>query len=87
MTSLASWRRAAAVLGCIGGFSSVVSGGQASQQPPSEKDLSTVIEMLRSSDPVVRVSVACARNVFNRERSGGDSGPHRPARRCRTGVT
>jgi HEAT repeat protein len=65
MSSLASWRRAAAVLGCIGAFSSVVSGGQAPQQPPSEKDLSTVIEMLGSPDPVVRVSVACARNVFN----------------------
>src|SRR5262245_24407823 len=60
-----AWKRhALAALGCIA-LSSGASGGQAPQQPPSAKDLSTVIEMLRSPDPVVRVSVACARNVFN----------------------
>ena len=42
-----------------------VSTGHASQQTPSAKDLSAVIEMLRSPDPVVRVGVACARDVFN----------------------
>src|SRR5262245_7862326 len=60
-----AWKRhALAALGCIA-LSSGASGGQAPQQPPSAKDLATVIEMLRSPDPVVRVSVACARNVFN----------------------
>ena len=60
-----AWQRQAiAALGCIA-LSSGVSGDQAPQQPPSAKDLSTVIEMLRSPDPVVRVSVACARNVFD----------------------
>jgi HEAT repeat protein len=65
MKPTASWRRSIAVLGCIAGFSGTASSGQAPQQPPSAKDLSTVIEMLRSPDPVVRVSVACARNIFN----------------------
>lgn len=35
------------------------------QQTPSAKDLSAVIEMLRSPDPVVRTGVACSRDVFN----------------------
>jgi len=35
------------------------------QQTPSAKDLSAVIDMLRSPDPVVRTGVACSRNVFN----------------------
>jgi HEAT repeat protein len=34
-------------------------------QLPSAKDLSTVIDMLRSPDPVVRTGVACSRKVFN----------------------
>ena len=58
-------RRAIAALGCIVLSSSVSAGGQAVQQPPSAKDLSTVIEMLHSPDPVVRAGVACAWNVFN----------------------
>ena len=60
-----AWQRCAiATLGCVA-LSSSVSGGEAPQQLPSAKDLSTVIEMLRSPDPVVRVGVACSRNVFN----------------------
>jgi len=35
------------------------------RQTPTAKDLSAVIDMLRSPDPVVRTGVACARNVFN----------------------
>lgn len=35
------------------------------QQTPTAKDLSAVIDMLRSPDPVVRTGVACSRNVFN----------------------
>ena len=35
------------------------------QQAPTAKDLSAVIEMLRSPDPVVRVGVACQREVFD----------------------
>jgi len=35
------------------------------QQIPTAKDLSAVIEMLRSPDPVVRTGVACSRDVFN----------------------
>jgi HEAT repeat protein len=35
------------------------------QQAPTARDLSAVIAMLRSPDPVVRVGVACARDVFD----------------------
>lgn len=35
------------------------------QQTPTAKDLSAVIDMLRSPDPVVRTGVACSRNVFD----------------------
>jgi HEAT repeat protein len=35
------------------------------QQTPTAKDLSAVIDMLRSPDPVVRTGVACSRDVFN----------------------
>jgi HEAT repeat protein len=73
MTSIALWWRGLAAAGCLTVFAFVtpdVSAGQqapsaAGQQRPSEKDLSTLIEMLHSPDPVVRVSVACTRNVFN----------------------
>ena len=34
-------------------------------QTPTAKDLSAVIDMLRSPDPVVRTGVACSRDVFN----------------------
>ena len=35
------------------------------QPTPTAKDLSAVIDMLRSPDPVVRTGVACSRHVFN----------------------
>ena len=54
-----------AVAGCLAVVSVGAPATRAQQQPPTAKDLSAVIEMLRSPDPVVRVSVACARDVFN----------------------
>lgn len=73
MTSRALRLRGLAAAGCLTAFAFVTLEASARQQAPSaagprapsEKDLSTVIEMLRSPDPVVRVSVACARDVFN----------------------
>lgn len=35
------------------------------QQTPSAKDLSAVVDLLRSPDPAVRTGVACSRDVFN----------------------
>lgn len=64
MTSIAL-RRLGFAAGCLTVFAFVTAEVCAGQQAPSAKDWSTVIEMLRSQDPVVRVSVACARNVFN----------------------
>jgi hypothetical protein len=63
MASIAHRRLGFAAAGClaVAFVTADVSAGQA----PSAKDLSTAIEMLRSPDPVVRVGVACARNVFN----------------------
>jgi len=54
-----------AVAACLAVVSVGAPATRAQQQPPTAKDLSAVIEMLRSPDPVVRVSVACARDVFN----------------------
>ena len=54
-----------AVAACLAVVSVGAPATRAQQQPPTAKDLSVVIEMLRSPDPVVRVSVACARDVFN----------------------
>jgi HEAT repeat protein len=65
MTSIALRRLGSAAAGCLTVFAFVTAEVSAGQQAPSAKDWSTVIEMLRSPDPVVRVSVACARNVFN----------------------
>jgi HEAT repeat protein len=65
MTSISPWRSGFAAAGCLTVFAFVAPEASAGQQAPSAKDLATVIEMLRSPDPVVRVSVACARNVFN----------------------
>jgi HEAT repeat protein len=65
MTSIALRWRGLAAAGCLTVFGFAAAEAFAGQQAPSAKDLSTVIEMLRSPDPVVRVSVACARNVFN----------------------
>lgn len=58
-------RRLGFAAGCLTVFAFATPQVSAGQQAPSAKDLSTVIEMLRSPDPVVRVGVACARNVFN----------------------
>jgi HEAT repeat protein len=61
----AGWRNAIAAVGSLAALSIVGSTALARQQTPSAKDLSVLIEMLGSPDPVVRVSVACARNVFD----------------------
>ncbi len=65
MKITARCRHLSAVVTCLGIASTAAPAGRAQQQPPTAKDLSAVIEMLRSPDPVVRVSVACARDVFN----------------------
>jgi len=65
MTSIALRRPGLAAAGCLTVFAFVATDVSGGQQASSAKDWSTVIEMLRSPDPVVRVSVACARNVFN----------------------
>lgn len=65
MAPIAPWRRGLAAAAFLMVFAFAVPGVSAGQQAPSAKDLATVIEMLHSPDPVVRVSVACARDVFN----------------------
>ena len=65
MASIALRRLEFAAAGYLTVFAFVTPEVSAGQQPPSAKDLATVIEMLHSPDPVVRVSVACARDVFN----------------------
>ena len=65
MASIALRRLGFAAAGCLTVFAFVTPEVSAGQQAPSAKDLATVIEMLHSPDPVVRVSVACARDVFN----------------------
>jgi HEAT repeat protein len=65
MAPIAPWRRGLAAVSCLTAFAFAVPDVSAGHQAPSAKDLSTVIEMLHSPDPVVRVGVACARNVFN----------------------
>jgi HEAT repeat protein len=62
--TLIAWRRVFAASFCLAAPSLPVPG-HAWQQPPTAKDLAPVIDMLRSPDPVVRVSVACLRDVFN----------------------
>jgi HEAT repeat protein len=61
----AQWRSVIAAVSCVVTFSMAEQKGLAWQQAPSTKDLSTVIDMLRSPDPVVRTSVACMRDIFN----------------------
>jgi HEAT repeat protein len=61
MSSIARWQPVMVTGLCL----MALSAGHAGQQTPSAKDLSTVIDMLRSPDPVVRTSVACSRHVFN----------------------
>ena len=65
MNETARCRHLRTVVACLGVASVAPPAARAQQQPPTAKDLSAVIEMLRSPDPVVRVSVACARDVFN----------------------
>ncbi len=59
-----SWRNAIAVAVCAEALLAATPPVHA-QQSPTAKDLAAVIDMLRSPDPVVRVGVACAKNVFN----------------------
>jgi HEAT repeat protein len=65
MRPIALWRCVIAAATCLAAMSTAAPAMLAQQRPPTAKDLSTVIDMLRSPDPVVRVSVACARDVFN----------------------
>ena len=65
MKATARCRHLRVVVGCLAVVSVTAPAARAQQEPPTVKDLSVVIEMLRSPDPVVRVSVACARDVFN----------------------
>ena len=65
MTLIALWRNVIAASACLATVAVAAPGSRAWQQTPSTKDLATVIDMLRSPDPVVRVSVACSREVFN----------------------
>jgi HEAT repeat protein len=65
MKPIALWRYLMAAASCLAALWTIAPTGYAWQQPPSAKDLSAVIDMLHSPDPVVRVSVACARNVFD----------------------
>ena len=65
MKPIARWRHVIAAVSGLAAVSITVPASHAWQQLPSAKDLSAVIEMLHSQDPVVRVGVACARNVFD----------------------
>jgi HEAT repeat protein len=65
MRPIALWRCVIAAATCLVAVSAIVPAVLGQQRPPTAKDLSTVIDMLRSPDPVVRVGVACARDVFN----------------------
>ena len=65
MTLIALWRNVIAASACLATVAVAAPGSRAWQQTPSTKDLATVIGMLRSPDPVVRVSVACSREVFD----------------------
>lgn len=65
MTANALWRNVIAVAACLAAVAVAAPGSRAWQQTPSTRDLATVISMLQSPDPVVRVSVACSREVFN----------------------
>jgi HEAT repeat protein len=65
VTPNALWRNVIAAAACLAVFALAAPSSRAWQQTPSTRDLATVIGMLQSPDPVVRVSVACARDVFN----------------------
>jgi HEAT repeat protein len=62
MNPIARQRSAMAMVVCL--MAAAMPNVQA-QQTPTAKDLSAVIDMLRSPDPVVRTGVACSRHVFN----------------------
>jgi HEAT repeat protein len=62
MNAIAQQRRAVATVICL---MAIPMPGIQAQQTPTTKDLSAVIDMLRSPDPVVRTGVACSRHVFN----------------------
>lgn len=62
MTPLAQRR---SVIASVIGLMAIAMPSVHAQQTPTAKDLSAVIDMLRSPDPVVRTGVACSREVFN----------------------
>jgi HEAT repeat protein len=62
MEPLAQQRSAIATLTCL---VAIALSTVHAEQTPTAKDLSAVIDSLRSPDPVVRTGVACSRNVFN----------------------
>jgi HEAT repeat protein len=62
MNSIAEWRSVTAAVICL---VAIAIPSIHARQTPTAKDLSAVIDMLRSSDPVVRTGVACSRHVFN----------------------
>jgi HEAT repeat protein len=64
MQLIATWRGVIAAAACLAAAPIAAATAQG-QQVPTAKDLSAVIEMLRSPDPVVRVGVACQREVFD----------------------
>lgn len=64
MDPIAWWRPATATVICLLTIAMAMPSAHA-RQTPSAKDLSAVIDMLRSPDPVVRTGVACSRQVFN----------------------
>jgi HEAT repeat protein len=64
MKSISSWLNVTAGAVCVEVLLAAAPAVHA-QQAPTAKDLATVIDMLRSPDPVVRVGVACAKDVFN----------------------
>ena len=62
MNSIAERRSATAAVICL---VAIAMPGVHARQTPTAKDLSALIDMLRSPDPVVRTGVACSRHVFN----------------------
>lgn len=62
MNPIAQWRNVMATAICL---MAIAMPTVDAWQTPTAKDLSAVIDMLRSPDPVVRTGVACSRKVFN----------------------
>jgi len=65
MNSITLRRLHVTAASCLTALCIAVPIGHAQQSTPSAKQLSTVIDMLRSSDPVVRVGVLCMRQIFD----------------------